>query len=916
MATQMPNPSRIGGLGEKVENTLIRFLTRWLDAVKGVLSDVIGFGIGVILDAVEDSIADKAGPILTEIQGTPGLPSWLKSYLAELQHPTDQGTAIGLSGLSMGVASGASSALLGPVFRKINYAMDRSMMTARFDPQVNFAARWRFPEHLGALQDALHDLGYGPDSEAILPEILRPRLSSAEQVQAAWLTKESTADAVAEMQKRGYSPEDADRLLELLKLRPGPSDLVRMGVREAWNDGVASKWGYDIDFPGAFGEEMKRAGDTEDWAQKYWRAHWELPGLGSVLEMLHRGVVTEVEFSEYLRIADYPDGWRERIAQVAYTPYTRVDTRRMYRFGVLDDVGVYNTYRDIGYDHEHATAMTQFTVLDALEEERELTKTDVLRGYRLARFTQAEAQANLVALGYNATVAAMLLSNEDQAEEESKISGVVSNTHSLYIRGGISRSEVITRLAVYNLASSEIDRYFELWDLEKESRVALPTRSALDGFLSDDIITVAEYEAGLAALSYTVESIAWYTQAVLLDKQAKAEKERERATNEAEQVAKREIATDYQRAKAALTVDLREVEARIGELQNAIQARTLQYQADTALAKKRVSVDQLTGEYDTGRAQVHEVIDTYAIETREYREEIEALQTQIAVLLVELEDVVDESLTEAARLQIAQLQVHKEEIQTILSEGRAEIAVLEAEIHELVDPTFTEELRGQIADYQVMIEAVQDVIASLRLDQAEITRQLLDVPVDQVPLLKAEYLDLAVSIAERLVTIDEAQTEIAGLREASIDPELAGDLHSRQGLIEEIRANNSQAAVFLQEIDQSVVTIRLEQIDPERVAQTQGLRREILETRVQIDQYQDVIAADSTAIAEAQAALGRLSEGYKRGLRDLQRVGSLEAVEASYRADIGALQAELGQARDSKNGLRVQLAEVQYEYTT
>ena len=363
-------------------------------------------------------------------------------------------------------------------------------------------------------------------------------------------------------------------------------------------------------------------------------------------------------------------------------------------------------------------------------------------------------------------------------------------------------------------------------------------------------------------------------------------------------------------------MDLREVEARIGELQNAIQARTLQYQADTALAKQRVSVDQLTGEYDTGRAQVQEVIDTYAIETREYREEIEALQTQIAVLLVELEDVVDESLTEAARLQIAQLQAHKEEIQTILSEGRAEIAVLEAEIHGLVDPTFTEELRGQIADYQVLIEAVQDEIALLRLDQAQITRRLLDATVDEVPLLKAGYLDLAVTIAEHLVIIDEAQTEIAGLREASIDPGLAGDLHSRQGLIEEIRANNSQAAVFLQEIDQSVVTIRLEQIDPERVAQTQGLRREILVTRVQIDQYQDVIAADSTAIAEAQAALGRLSEGYKRGLRDLQRVGSLEAVEASYRADIGALQAELGQARDSKNGLRVQLAEVQYEYTT
>jgi len=916
MATQMPKPGKATGLGKKVEDTLQRFLILVYDATIGNLSQRIRAGVNAYVEEVETQIVTWTRPVADALLATPDLPTWARTALQKAGYPTGQAGVIGAITVGGIMAAMVLPGLLAPVIKRWQQTTTRWARPALPDIATVAAMTQRGYMPQAYFEDNAANLGYREEFIPALLAFAEKRIDAADFVRHAYLAGLGEGVISDYLSDLGYKDAELAALLNIYQLRPGPSDLVRMGVREAWRDDVAAKWGYDIDFPAQFGAEMERAGDTEGWAKRYWRAHWELPSVTMVLEMLHRGVVTDAEFDDYLRIADYPSGWRARISEVAYTPYTRVDTRRMYRFGVLNDVGVYNTYRDIGYDHEHATAMTQFTVLDALEEERELTKTDVLKGYRLARFTPAEAQANLVALGYNETVAAMLLSNEDQAAEESKISGVVSNTHSLYIRGGISRSEVITRLAVYNLASSEIDRYFELWDLEKESRIALPTRSSLDGFLSDDIITVAEYEAGLAALSYTTESVAWYTQAVLLDKQASAEKERERATDEAEKIAKREIATDYQRAKAVLTVALREVEARIGELQTAIQARTLQYQADTALAKQRVSVDQLTGEYDAGRAQVQLVIDTYAIETREYREEIEALQTQIAVLLVELEDVVDESLTEAARLQIAQLQAHKEEIQTILSEGRAEIAVLEAEIHGLTDPTFTEELRGQIADYQVLIEAVQDEIALLRLDQAEITRRLLDATVDEVPMLKAGYLDLAVTIAEHLVTIDEAQTEIAGLREASIDPELAGDLHSRQGLIAEIRATNSQAAVFLQEIDQSVVTIRLEQIDPERVAQTQILRRQILELRVQIDQYQDVIAADSTAIAEAQAALGRLSEGYKRGLRDLQRVGSLEAVEADYRTDIGALQAELGQARDSKNGLRVQLAEVQYEYTT
>jgi len=916
MATQMPKPGKIGGLGEKVENTFVRFLTRVFDNIQGGLANVIRWGLDLILEAVEGSIADKAGPMLAMLQSTGELPGWLSGYVGELQNPTDQGTAVGLSGMAMGAASQMSSALLAPILRKINYAIDRTSLSARLSPAENFAARWRYPEYIGQLEDGLRDLGYTTDLEPVLEALLRPRLSGAEGIRAAWLDNEDPQAVLAELKARGYLSKDIEQLVTLLELRPGPADLVRMGVREAWRDDVAAKWGYDSDFPGEFGAEMERAGDTEGWAKRYWRAHWELPGLGTVLEMLHRDVITSEEFNEYLRIADYPSGWRDRIAKVAYTPYTRVDTRRMYRFGVLDETGVYDTYRDIGYDHEHAVAMTQFTVLDALTDERELTKADVLKSYRLARFSRAEAQKNLEDLGYNATVAAMLLGNEDQAQESAKISGVVSNTHSQYIRGGLSKNDAMARMAVFNLASTEIARYFELWDLEKASRIALPTRSALDGFLGDDIITVAQYQTGLTALSYQAETIAWYTQGVLLDKAAKAEKEKDRAISEADKVAKREVTTAYQRGKALLTVALREVEARIGELQTAIQARGLQRDADIAFARQRATVEQLSSLYNLEQAQLRETRDTLSIENREYREDIEELQTQIAGLRLELETTTDEALKETARLQVATLQAHKEDIQTIQAEGRAEIAMLEAEISGLVDPTLTEQLRSQIAELQSDIEWIQDTISVCRETQAQIKRALLDAGPDEIQGLKAQYLDLAVEVSGELVELDELQTKIAGLRELNIDPELAGDLHSRQELMAEVRANNAQAAVFLQEIDQSIVEIRLTQIDPERAGALQALRVGIAGLQIKIEQAQDQIAAGAVSVAELQAALKRLAERYRADLSDLARVTSAEAVEAAYRADLGTLQDELARARANKNSLRVQLAEVQYEYAT
>jgi len=916
MATAMPGGSKSGGLGEKVENTFQRFLTKVYDATIGNLSDRIKAGVNAYAEGVETQVVAWTRPAADELLAIPDLPTWARTMLVKAGYPTGQAGLLGAITVGGIMAAMVLPGLLAPVIKRWQQTTTRWARPALPDIATTaaMAQRGYIPQEY--FTDNAESLGYREEFIPALLAFAEKRLDPGDFVRHAYLAGLGEGVISGYLQDLGYKDAELVALLNIYQLRPGPSDLVRMGVREAWRDDVAQKWGYDSDFPGEFGAEMERAGDTEGWAKRYWRAHWELPSLNTVLEMLHRGVVTDEEFNEYLRIADYPSGWRDRISQVAYTPYTRVDTRRMYRYGVLDETGVYDTYRDIGYDHEHAVAMTEFTVLDALTDERELTKADVLKSYRLGRFTQAEAQTNLVELGYNSTVAAMLLGNEDQAQESAKISGVVSNTHSLYIRGGISKSEVMARLAGFNLASAEIDRYFELWDLEKESRIALPTRSALDGFLSDDIITVAQYQTGLASLSYQVETIAWYTQGVLLDKATRAEKEKDRAISEAEKVAKREVATAYQRGKALLTVALREVEARIGELQTAIQARGLQRDADLAFAQQRATVEELTGLYNWDQAGLQVDRDTLSIETREYRENIEELQTQIAGLRLELETTTDEALKEGARLQITTLQAHQEDIQTLVAKGRAEIATLEAEISGLVDPTLTEQVGLQIAGLQTEIETIQDTISVYRETQAESKRALLDAGLDEIQGLKAQYLDLAVKIAGELVALDEVQTLIAGLRELNIDPELAGDLHARQELMAEIRANNAQAAVFLQEIDQSIVEIRLTQIDPERVECLQLLRFEIASLQIEIEQVQDDIAADAVSIAELQAALRRLAERYRADLSELARVTSVEAVEAAYRADLGTLRDELARARANKNSLRVQLAEVQYEYAT
>ena len=78
--------------------------------------------------------------------------------------------------------------------------------------------------------------------------------------------------------------------------------------------------------------------------------------------MLHRRIIDPDELKLLLRVRDIPSFWRERLVQLSYDPYTRVDVRRMYTAGVLSENEVFDTYLDLGYDEEHANNLTLWTL--------------------------------------------------------------------------------------------------------------------------------------------------------------------------------------------------------------------------------------------------------------------------------------------------------------------------------------------------------------------------------------------------------------------------------------------------------------------------------------------------------------------------------------------------------------------------
>ncbi len=185
----------------------------------------------------------------------------------------------------------------------------------------------------------------------------------------------------------GYSDDHISLFRALYHLIPSPTDLIRMGVREAFTPEIAEKFGQYEDFPQAFGDWAAKVGIDIDWAKRYWAAHWDLPSATMGFEMLHRGVIDDNELKLLLRALDVMPYWREKIIAISYNPLTRVDIRRMYQNGVLDLDQVKRAYLDIGYNDEKANWLTDFTKRYYTPEDQ----TQLDQFHDLARATYSQA---------------------------------------------------------------------------------------------------------------------------------------------------------------------------------------------------------------------------------------------------------------------------------------------------------------------------------------------------------------------------------------------------------------------------------------------------------------------------------------------------------------------------------------------
>lgn len=222
------------------------------------------------------------------------------------------------------------------------------------------------------------DLMQGISNDAIIQDISKCDIHPeyAAKYLDAILTKPASTDVIAyelrkdpnltnldtELRKIGIHPDYNDLYKELAYPIPPIADIITMAVREAFSPDIAARFGQYEDFPSDFAKYAGMKGLSDDWAKRYWAAHWSLPSPQQGFEMFQRGIITIDELKMLLRALDVMPFWRDKLIQIAYNPLTRVDVRRMYNLDVLTVEEVTQCYREIGYNDVNANRLTTFTV--------------------------------------------------------------------------------------------------------------------------------------------------------------------------------------------------------------------------------------------------------------------------------------------------------------------------------------------------------------------------------------------------------------------------------------------------------------------------------------------------------------------------------------------------------------------------
>jgi hypothetical protein len=282
-----------------------------------------------------------------------------------------------------------------------------------------------------------------------------------------------------------------------------------MAEKRAWDDDIARVFGYDEEFPEQVKDWAAKLGVSEEWIHRYWRAHWQLPPLEMAVEMLHRGVIEKPVLELLLLLNGWPTYWRDKVKDIAYITFERREIPEMYERGVLTKEEVFKAYKDIGFDDDRASKITNYVVNYRGSEERNLSTSDLVAAYKDKIIKRDVLVNNLVLSGYDENEAELIAAKADYDIHAEWRKGILDSIKTRFLDNDLTIEDVNRLMGSYGFNPDEVSYYTDLWELEYNTKYAKLSLNDLFDLYRYAIINDDQLDKELKRLGYNAQYRDW-----------------------------------------------------------------------------------------------------------------------------------------------------------------------------------------------------------------------------------------------------------------------------------------------------------------------------------------------------------------------------------------------------------------------
>lgn len=357
------------------------------------------------------------------------------------------------------------------------------------------------------------------DDMASIPRDSLRTIPSPLQITNVWQRTSLDPNDLRDMLRQSGVLEQrhVDWFRELAAYVPAPGDIVSFMVRDVFDQRVVDKYGYDADLEQKFqGQALywaRAQGMTIEQFQYYWRAHWRLPSPTQGYAMAHRlrpgrvpkGVETTIpEIDELLAVNDYPEFWRERLIALSYHPLTRVDLRRAYFIGAVNEQETFDGILDLGYNERDAKVLLRYWQQERVNW---AANQPWAKSYVRDELSDDELVERLGRLQLTGLQQDQLEQELDLRSEALHKKNVIANIKRRVLSGITGESQAYAELVSLGYRHARATKIAARWEAERESRGKVLTAAQLCTSFSLGLMSGDQYTEALLRLGYNLTDV-------------------------------------------------------------------------------------------------------------------------------------------------------------------------------------------------------------------------------------------------------------------------------------------------------------------------------------------------------------------------------------------------------------------------